>query len=331
MSDPVQVGIIGAGGWGTVLGQYVHNSETATVAALADIDETTCTEAGQALEVAPEVQYADYERLLEEAALDAVIITTPHALHYEHVRAALDHEVHILCEKPMVPDVEQARDLVQRADESEQVFMVGYQRHVHPAYVEARDAVAAGSTPKLITAEITQDWITSTRNTWRANASLSGGGQLYDTGSHLLDAVLWITDLQPTSVVAEMAFDDDAQRVDTQALLSIRFENDTVANVTVSGDAPIVHEEIHLYGEQAIAIAGDGWTRRELTITDRDENRDTTAIDTTMNEKKIEAFIRAIQTGETPPATARDALRAVAVTEAAYESARTGERIPISL
>lgn len=332
MSEPVHIGIIGAGGWGTVLGQYVLDSEAAAIVALADVDESTRAEAGQTLGVAPEAQYTSHERLLEETALDGVIITSPHTLHYEHVRAALEHEVHILCEKPLVPDVEQAKDLIRRSDASEQILMVGYQRHVHPAYVKARDAIsAAKSAPKVITAEFTQDWITATRDTWRANAALSGGGQLYDSGTHLLDAILWLTDLHPTSVVAEMVFDDDNNQVDIQALLSIRFDNDTVANVTISGDAPTVHEEIHLYGEQAISIEGNGWTRRELTITDGDENTEITDVDAMMNEEKIEAFIQAVRTGESPPATARDALRTVAVTEAAYESARTGERIAIPL
>jgi len=128
-------------------------------------------------------------------------------------------------------------------------MMVGYQRHVNPAYVETRDAVLDGEiAPKIVTAELTQDWIQNVAGTWRVDPDMSGGGQLYDSGSHLLDAIIWLIDEVPTRVTADMEYVDEAQRVDVQAVLTVRFADDTVASIAVSGDAPDISERITVPG-----------------------------------------------------------------------------------
>jgi predicted dehydrogenase len=210
--------------------------------------------------------------------------------------------------------------------------MVGYQRHLGPAFIEARERIDGfDGPPKFITAEITQNWIEAQRGKWRTDPDLSGGGQLYDTGSHLIDAVLWTTGLTPEAVSAEMVFDDEAERVDTQAMVNVEFEEGTVASISVSGDSPQVREHIHVSGdEDTVYVTGEEWDDREVSIIDEDggeyyppaEGERTT---------KAEAFLEAIDTGSEPPATARDALAVTAVTEAAYESARTGERVEVDL
>ena len=55
--------------------------------------------------------YTDFGRMLDEAALDALLICTPHALHYEQTRAALERDLHVLVEKPLALTTEQAEDL----------------------------------------------------------------------------------------------------------------------------------------------------------------------------------------------------------------------------
>jgi predicted dehydrogenase len=332
MSNVLRTGIVGTGGWGTHIAEQFHENPDAEVIALTDISETNREGAGETLAVEPEHQYDDHESMMATEALDAVQITSPHELHYDHVVAALEHDLHVFCEKPFTPGLERARDLTRRVEASDVVTMVGYQRHVNAAYGEIRDAIASGDIePKLVTAELTQGWLEIAAGTWRADPTLSGGGQLYDSGSHVLDAIVWMLDEVPTAVTAEMEFEGE-ERVDVQATLTVRFDGGTVASIAISGDSPDVYERIAVRGDGGRGIVrGTGWSHRECAIVDADGEERTAVAEDLSSYAKVDAFVRAVQNDETPPATARNALYATALTEAAYEAARSGERVPIDL
>ncbi|WP_207592497.1 Gfo/Idh/MocA family oxidoreductase [Halomontanus rarus] len=333
MSDALRIGIIGTGGWGTHIAEQFHENPDAEVVALTDVVAENRQRAGETLAVGPDHRYEDHEAMLDGEELDAVQITSPHDFHYAHTVDALERDLHVFCEKPFTPGLERARDLARRVEESDRVLMVGYQRHVNPAYIETRDAVAGGEIdPKIVTAELTQNWIQNVAGTWRVDPDLSGGGQLYDSGSHLLDAIIWMIGEVPTQVTAEMEFADDENRVDVQAALTVRFDGGTVASIAVSGDSPDVYERITVRGDGGRSVLeGTGWSHREVSITDG-EGEERTAVEGDLSSyRKVDAFVRAVRNDETPPATATNALYATALTEAAYESARSGERVTVDV
>ena len=329
---PLRIAAIGAGVWGIHVASQVLGDDRASLVALADVSADSRTRAGAELGVPAEMRFEDPGAMLETVDLDAVIVTTPHALHYDHVSAAMDRDLHVYCEKPFTTDVDDARDLVRRAEARPEVTMVGFQRHHEQPYIAARERTR-GASPSLLTAEITQNWIEEFRTTWRANPDLSGGGQLYDTGSHLVDVVLWLADATPTSVSAEMVFDDDDRRVDVHALLSVRFDSGAVANVTVSGDTATVREHVHVWTEEgATYIHGRGWHERSLSEVDPDNTTSEPLVTESETRGKMEAFLDAITDGESPPVTVRHGFYVTAVLEAAYESARNeGRRVTIGL
>ena len=326
------IGLVGTGSLGTYLGEQFRDAEGATIAALADVSDRNRHAAGEALAVSADRRFEAYGAMLDAVDLDAVVIATPHSLHYEQIVTAMDRGLHVLCEKPLTVDLDHARDLVRRDEESPRTLMVGYQRHVDPAFVEAARRIDEfAGPPTFVTAEITQNWIEHQRGAWRTNPVLSGGGQLYDTGSHLVAGVLWTTGLTPATVSAEMVFDDADERVDVQAMVNVEFEEGTVASISVSGDAPQVREHIHVSGpEDTVYVTGEGWADREVSIIDA-EGGEYYPPSGDESPTKAEAFLDAIETGSEPPATARDALAVTAVTEAAYESARTGQRVDVDL
>lgn len=331
MSRPLRIGVVGTGGWGTHVATQFHDHPDAEVVALTEIDADNREAAGERLEVGPDHRYDDHITMFEGESLDAVQITSPHALHHDHVLAALDHDLHVLCEKPLVTDAGDGAELVRRAEDSDRTVMIGYQRHVSQPYVRAREAIAAGEVdPRIVTAEIAQPWIDSVAGTWRVDPELSGGGQLYDSGSHVLDAVAWMLDEAPASVTAEMAFEEEG--IDTQAALTIRFDGGTIATVAVSGDATDVSERIAVRGGGGrIVVEGEGWDDRALARTDAAGEIAESLAGQLSSYDKVDAFLRAISDGEAPPATARDGFHAVALKEAAYESAATGRRVDVDV
>lgn len=332
-SDQLRLGIVGAGFIGTTVGGEFHRHPDVRVAAVTDVDQGARTRAAEQFGLPELALYADHEAMLADAGLDAVLVGTPHVFHYEQTVAALERGLHVYCDKPLATVLEHARDLAARAEAAEQTLMVGYQRHLNPAVVRARDRwVGDGEDPQWVTASLTQNWYQRFADRWRADPDLSGGGVLYDTGSHLLDVVLWTTGLDPVNVSAQMDFADDAARVDTRANLQVRFRNGAMANVSVLGDAPCVREHVHEWGEEgAVYLEGRQWEPRTVTEIDPESGSYLPYIDHRNQPSRADAFVEAVRSGQSPPATARDALAVTAVTEAAYEAARTGDVVDVRL
>ncbi|EMA43799.1 oxidoreductase domain-containing protein [Halococcus morrhuae DSM 1307] len=329
--QPLRVGLIGTGYIGTTVGGQFHHHPKSTVAAITEIDADRRVTAAERFSVPSEALYEDYEEMIADAALDAILVGTPHTLHYEQIMAGLDADLHVFCDKPLATDLGHAKEIAERVVESSRTLMVGYQRHLNPAFISARERFA-DSEPTWITAEITQDWLPQFTDTWRTDPDLSGGGMLYDTGSHLLDGLLWTSGLEPTAVFSRMEFVDDERRVDSEATVLIEFANGATANVSVSGDLPCVREHIHLWNDEgAVSLDGRQWEPRSVTDVDTENTEHVPYIDHDGQVNKAEAFLTAIEEGSAPPATVHDALRVTAVTEAAYESARAGEWIDVDL
>ncbi|PCR91061.1 Gfo/Idh/MocA family protein [Natrinema ejinorense] len=326
---PIRLGIVGLGYIGTTVGSQFYHHPNATVEAICDLDTDRLEGVGRTLGVPDDRQYADYTAMLEDASVDAVLVGTPHTLHYDQVVAALDRGVHVYCDKPLTTDLERARDLAQRAERTELTVMVGYQRHLQAAFRTARERFLEHE-PQWLTASITQDWIDDSRGTWRLEPELSGGGFLYDTGSHVLDGVLWTTGLEPASVAASMDFHDDDGRIDRRAHLDVEFTNGATGTFSFHGDVPSVREHVHLWDQQgAVYLEGVQWGSRTVLEIDSDAGEYAPYIDPHGEPSRADAFLESVREGTEPPATVRDALRVTALTEAAYEAARTGKRISI--
>lgn len=83
--------------------------------------------------------YTDYNRMLNELDLEAIIVCTPHVLHYEHVMAGLKRGLHVFVEKPMALSISQAEEIRDTAEKEGLILAVGYQRHFQPEYFYARE------------------------------------------------------------------------------------------------------------------------------------------------------------------------------------------------
>lgn len=330
----IRIGIIGVGGLGYLQTQTYRDIEGVSIVAAADVT----AEARDLFERefhAP--AYDSYRSLLHEHEddLDAVTIVTPHTLHHEQTMACLDRGLHVLVEKPMVTDVGHAVDIVETAADRDLVVQVGYQRRFHPAFKEMRRIIRERRLGNLHTVScfVSQNWIENHRNSWRVNPDLAGGGQLYDTGSHLLDALLWLTNAEPRSVSADIEY--AMPGVDVNSTLSLRLahdERDIIASVAICGDGVDVtpSEGYFFWGSEGyMAYASDELVVTEHTgITYRTEI--TSDYDfSVLNEYKLENFIDAIEGQSQPAVPASDGLEVTALTEATYEADEVQSRVGV--
>lgn len=194
MKDGVRIAVVGTG----AIAQLTHipvlaKQKGATLVALCDNDAAKARALADRFGV-PDI-YTDFEELLEEGELDAVVIATPNHLHEPHVLSALRKKLHVLCERPLSltsRGVERCLAAAQRADRR---LLVGH-NHRFRADVQALDQF-------LRNAELGQ--VTSIRagalhvrghkEGWRSRRAEAGGGAFQEHGYPLLDLALWLADL----------------------------------------------------------------------------------------------------------------------------------------
>jgi len=207
----VRVAILGCGGMaGAHARRYKENSDVEIVA-LSDVSEGPIQKFIERhladYEPKPKV-YTDAARMYAEAKPDAVSIVTPHTLHFEHGMQALEAGAHVLMEKPMVTESAQAHELAKKVKETGKIFTIGYNTPCTPEFRYLRQIVRNKELGKLetVTGWLTQDWKRGTTGTWRQDPKLSGGGQMYDSGAHLFNSLVWTVE-QPIAEV--LAFVDN--------------------------------------------------------------------------------------------------------------------------
>ena len=246
----LRIGMIGTGGIAEWHARQLLELPEAEIVAIADTSEQSRDKFVGKFELREAKQYADYRGMLEEVELDAVVICSPHTLHYEQATDALNKGLHTLIEKPMTCSSAEAERLIETAKQSGKILQVSYQRHFQPEFLYIKEAIERGEIGKLtsVTASLYQEWRQGTPGTWRQNPGLSGGGFLMDSGSHIIDVLLWTTGLTPVEVNTQLHRHGSPVEIDT--FTSIRFAEGAVGGLNLVGYAPCWHETYAFCGEE---------------------------------------------------------------------------------
>ena len=226
MAETIRIGLIGVGGMMRSHIKQMQPIEGVSIVALCDIDPTHIERAQTDFPALKEcVTTANYKELLAHPDVDAVIVATPHTLHIEEALDAIAAGKHVLMEKPMVCAVDDAHKLLVALENHPKTFALAYQRHAMGTFKYMREKIQSGElgSVQFLCANQCQQWKKGTKGSWRQDPALSGGGQINDSGSHLLDILLWMTGLTVAEVAAFM--DNSETPVDINSAISIRFTN----------------------------------------------------------------------------------------------------------
>ncbi len=137
--------------------------------------------------------YSDYEAMLRELDLDAVLIATPSRTHAGMVRAALERGLHVFCEKPFTLSPADSDELCSLARQRGVVTQVGYHNRFVGAFAEVKrllDAGAIGTVSHVLGEAYGPVVLKAKGGTWR-NRKEEGGGALYDYAAHPLNLLNW--------------------------------------------------------------------------------------------------------------------------------------------
>lgn len=262
---------------------------------------------------------------------NAVVVATPHTLHFAQAMAALEADCHVFVEKPMVTSSRDAAALAAAVERAGKVLVVGYNTSCTPEFDYLRRVIRNPDGPiglgrlQLVTGSVSQNWMHWTTGSWRQNPALSGGGMTYDTGAHMLNSLCWSVDSRVKQVFAMV--DSLDTPVDINSAISIRFENGVMATLAISGNCPSESSRMtYLFTGGRIEI--DGWYGGWIEVHNAYGRVKYPKVNTDLRgQTGLDNFIDAVLGRDTPRTTAKYGVIQSELMDMVYESAITGAAI----
>ena len=179
--------------------------------------------------------YTDYFAMLNEVELDAVIIATPSSMHTKMVRAALEKNIHVFCEKPFCLDTVDGQEVTELAKQKNLVNQVGYHYRFVGAFQEMKrllDLKAIGEVTHVLAEAYGPVVLKPKGSTWRTQSS-EGGGCLYDYAAHPINLVNWFLGA-PIGVGGTILNKIFSKDTDDEVFGTLYFDKDVSAQVSVN-------------------------------------------------------------------------------------------------
>lgn len=179
--------------------------------------------------------YTDFHNMLQREKLDAICIATPSRFHGAMVRAALERNLHVFCEKPFCLDVTEGPQLVAMAESKGLVNQVGYHYRFVAAFEETKRLIDRGvlGTIHHIRAEAYGPVVLRSKgSTWRTKKD-AGGGCLYDYACHAIDLVNYLVAC-PDAVGGTMLNKVFSQDVDDEVYSSLFYDDGKTGQIAAN-------------------------------------------------------------------------------------------------
>jgi predicted dehydrogenase len=203
-------------------------------------------------------RYDSIEKLIKDPpkGLRGLILVTPHTTHFGQAMLALENGYDVLCEKPMVTSSAHAKKLAAQIKKTGRHFQIAFQAPFTAEFAYIRELIQNNALGELqtVTAYSCQMWMNGTYGGWRHDPKMSGGGQMYDTGAHLFNAIAWLIDRPAVEVFCRL--DKKGMAVDINAAITIQWEGGVLGAVTISGNTPGWQEGIWVSGDQGRVVTG---------------------------------------------------------------------------
>ena len=188
----VRIGIIGTSGWADMFFLPVLSSYArADLVAICGRNQERAGEMAAKYSI-PQV-YSDYRQMIDDAHLDALVVASPDDLHYEMVMCALDAGLHVLCEKPLANNADQARQMLDKAETAGAKHMVNYPWRWLPQIQYIKHLLDKGYVGRAYQGSFRFSF--SSRHhrdySWSTDADRSNG-VVGNLGSHMIDMARWL-------------------------------------------------------------------------------------------------------------------------------------------
>ena len=286
-------------------------------------------------------QYSNIADLLHDGGVDAMVVCTPNYLHCEQTLAALEAGLHVMVEKPMAMNADEARQMADAGQRTGKALMVAHCFRFDPEVMWIREQVAAGRIGRVIRTKGSGVHVNWGPGGWFTQKKFAGGGAMADMGVHALDTVRYLLgDPQPLNVFAKISTEYGSYDVDDTGIVMIEWDNGTNTYFECGwrqthADQP--NAGTQLYGEAGFASVFP--TRIETPNNNLDgididtggfleERPETLSLQKYQNQMSY--FLQCINEGLEPSPGGSHGYGNMRIIDAAYESSKTGKVVSLS-
>ncbi|WP_121744847.1 Gfo/Idh/MocA family protein [Natronorubrum halophilum] len=328
-ADPVRVGMLSAahlhaGAYASVL-RSLDGAELVGV-----VDEYD--DRGREFAETHGTDFLDAESLLERA--DGVVVCSTNVRHRNWIERASATGVDVLSEKPLSPAAEDARAIVDTCRDADVHLGVAMPLRFSLPARRAKAALEDGTIGSLRAISGTNRG--QLPGGWFVDPDATGGGAVMDHTVHIVDLVHWLTGDRVAEVYAETGTRFHDISVEDVNVLSMTLEDGTQFSLDGSWSRP---DEWDFWGDATVSLVGTDATvdvdcfAQKLTHTDDSDESDgiqSLYWGSDPNAGLVADFVEAIRADRAPETTGAEGVAAVAVVEAAYESAERGEPVDVA-
>ena len=344
----VRLGIIGSGGiaQNAHMPGYAAVPDLCEVVAVADSNEQVAREAAAKFNV-PHV-FTDYMKLLEMDEVDAVSVCTPNYLHLDPTIRAFEAGKHVLCEKPIAMNAEEAKRMVDAGRKARKKFQVGYNLRFVPNHQLLKQYVDAGDLGQIYYARA-QAMRRRGIPGWGVfiDKVKQGGGPLIDIGVHILDLTLWMMGHPKPIAASGVTYAKFGKRGDVVGFLGqwdyknftvedfaaalIRFDNGATVVLESSFVANIPED---LFTSTLCGTEGGAVTSPLTIVQEKHRSLQTFEPkipnkDVNSHHAEVKHFVECILNDEEPLVTGEHGLAVAQIMDAIYRSSETGREVTI--
>jgi predicted dehydrogenase len=213
--------------------------------------------------------YGSFEEMIQKEAtlpadvrMDFVSIVTPNHVHFPPAKMALENGFHVVCDKPLAFDLQEAKELAELVEKTGLVFALTHNYTGYPMVKQARDMVKSGAIGKVrkVVVAYPQGWLSTKieasgqkQADWRTDPKRSGAaGCIGDIGTHAENLAEFITGLHITELCADLTTFVDGRLLDDDGNILLKFDNGAkgilYASQIAAGEENALH--IFVYGEK---------------------------------------------------------------------------------
>lgn len=339
-------GLIGAGAIARSHARAISEIENAE---LKGVYSRTKSKADKIADQFSAIAYASLEELLQNKEIDIVCICTPSGIHLEPALKCIAAGKHCLIEKPLEITIERCDKIIDAAIEAGVKIGVIFQSRFHEAEQNLKKAVVEGRFGDLVVGDAYIKWYRSPEyyasTKWRGTRQFDGGGALMNQGIHSVDLLQWFMGpIASVQAISTRAKHKNIEVEDTVVAI-VQFANGALGTIEASTAVfPGSQRRVEVRGTEGSAVLeGDGIIEWEFRVGKEEDKQinhprkaeqsggasDPSDISFRGHQLQMEDMIQAIETGNLPTVTAEEGRKSVAIIEAIYKSAKSGEMVRV--
>lgn len=273
--------------------------------------------------------YGSVDALLADPAVRAVYISTTNELHRDQVLAAAAAGKHVLCEKPLALNLDDALAMLKACRDAGVVMATNHHLRNAATHRKIRDLIRAGAIGKPLFARVFHAvYLPPHLQGWRLDKPQAGGGVILDITVHDADTLRFVLDAEPVEAVGLAQSAALAREgLEDGVMAVLRFDNGVLAQLHDAFTVKHAGTGIEVHGEQGSIVGRNVMTQLpvgDLLLRTADGERSVNVEHENLYVRGVATFCAALRGDGAPAATAEDGVRSLATALAVLESCRTG-------